>query len=355
MNEDQPGTPETGTDTPSATQKDGGAPSLADRLGLEGLDYEIPAGAMKLPYLLGGLTAFFLLMLVGTGIYLAQYYNPSAAGAHDSVIYIITRAPLGDWVRSLHYWSAGGVVFAVIAHLAVVFRRRAYRRPRELTWMAGVGMAGVLFMLLVTGSALRYDQEGFEALAHFVAGGELTGMFGRFFTPDFTLSVPLLPRIYSLHVSLLPLALFGILGLHFWLIRQLGIHSNSGNGTTTFRRHAIKLTGVGLLGWAAVGVLAALAPEGLGYPAVAGVEITKPMWPVLWIYGLENMLGAWGMILGPSLVFAFLFAVPLLDRKDSGDERGSGWVGWLGIVLAVIVFALWLYGRFGEAQQHIGM
>jgi quinol-cytochrome oxidoreductase complex cytochrome b subunit len=341
--------------TSGAAPADGGPSEeswIERRLGLKGLDYMIPDGAMKPSYLLGGLTAFFLVLLFGTGLFLAQFYNPTPTGAHDSVLYIITRAPMGDWIRSVHHWASSGVVITVVLHLVLVFARRSYRQPREGTWWAGVAMAGLLFLFLVTGAALRYDQEGFEALAHFVAGGNLTGAIGKFFTEDFTLSAPLLPRIFSLHTSLLPLSILGLMGLHFWLIRQLGIDA-PGERSTAFRRHAIKLTGIGLLTWALVGVLAVVAPEDLGYAAVAGVEITKPEWPVLWVYGLENLLGAWGMILGPTILFAFLGAVPLLDR-GTGDTGGRG-VRWTGIILALAVTGLWLYGVFGAAQQHIGM
>jgi ubiquinol-cytochrome c reductase cytochrome b subunit len=328
--------------------------SAGTRLGLRGLDYAIPSGALRWPYFLGGLTAFFLLLLIVTGIYLAQFYNPTASGAHDSVLYIITRAPFGDWVRSLHYWATGGVVLTVTAHLLLVFVRRGYRRPRELTWWAGVAMAAVLFLFIVTGTALRSDQEGVEALAHFVAGGRVSGWLGQFFTPDFTLSVPLLPRIFSLHVSLLPLALVALTLAHFWLIRHLGIHAR-GERMTTFRRHALRLTGVGLLGWAAVGVLAAVVPAGLGYPGVAGVEITKPMWPVLWVYGLENLLGVRGMVVGPLALLAFLILVPLFDRRDDSDPRGAGWVDGTGAALLLALIVLWLYGTLGAAREHIGM
>lgn len=89
------------------------------------------------------------------------------------------------------------------------------------------------------------------------------------------------------------------MALHFWLIRHLGIHADYGD-TSVFRRHAIRLGGASLLLFAVIGLLAALAPERLGYPPVAGLEMTKPFWPVLWVYGLENLLGAWGMVLGPA-------------------------------------------------------
>ena len=328
--------------------------ALNERLGLDGLDYEVPKTTRRLRYMLGGLTAFLLAVLVLTGLYLSQYYNPTPTGAHDSVLYLITRAPLGDWVRSLHYWSAGGVVVTVTAHLAYVFWRRSYKRPREVTWWAGVAMAGILFLLTVTGTVLRYDQEGFEALAHFVAGGNLTGAFGAFFTEGFTPSTSLLSRIFSLHTSLLPIGLLMLIALHFWLIRQLGIHADYAE-PGIFRNHATRLTGFSLLLFAGLGLLAVAMPEGIGYPAVAGVEITKPFWPVLWVYGLENLLGAWGMILGPAIIFVFLAAVPLLDRREDDTPGRHGWVGWTGVTLSVAVLALWLYGMFGEARQHIGM
>jgi ubiquinol-cytochrome c reductase cytochrome b subunit len=336
------------------------APEPADesatgrRLALEALEYAIPREANRWTYMLGGLTAFLIVVLLLTGVYLAQFYNPTPAGAHDSVLYIIARAPFGDWIRSLHYWAAGAVTLTISAHLAYVFWRRSYKRPRELTWWAGVAMAGLVFLLIVTGTVLRYDQEGFEALAHFVSGGGLVGALGTFFTEGFTRSTSLLARIFSLHTNLLPLLLLALMGLHFWLIRHLGIHADYSE-TSTFRTHATRLTGVCLLVFAFLGLLSLLAPENLGYRPVAGVEVTKPLWPVLWVYGLENLLGVWGMVVGPVAVLAFLVAVPLLDRGADDRPGLRSWIGWLGALLGVIGLALWLFGAFGPGQQHLGM
>jgi len=72
------------------------------RLGWHGADYPIPAIANRLPYFLGGLTLCGILIQIVTGIYLAQFFNPDPPGAHTSVIYIVERAWLGDFVRSLH-------------------------------------------------------------------------------------------------------------------------------------------------------------------------------------------------------------------------------------------------------------
>src|SRR6201989_3228190 len=90
--------------------------SLARRFGWDGLRYPVAPSANRLPYMLGGLTFFGIVLLIATGIILDQFYNPSASGAHDSIVYIVTRVPLGNWIRALHYWAATVVLIGVTAH-----------------------------------------------------------------------------------------------------------------------------------------------------------------------------------------------------------------------------------------------
>lgn len=324
--------------------------ALRERLALDTLEYKIPPAANRLPYMLGGLTFFGIIVLVVTGIVLDQFYNPSPVGAHDSIIYVMTRVPLGQWTRSLHYWSATFVMLSIVGHLSYVFWRRSYQRPREVTWWAGVGLALVLFGLLFTGSVLRVDQEGSEALAHAVAGGELVGAVGSFMTPDFTRSVPLLSRMHNLHVSTLPLVLFALVGLHFWLIRHQGIHDPAPK-TVPFSQHLRRLTGFGLVVFALIGLVGVLAPPGLGYPGIEGTEVTKPFWPFLWIYTLENSVGLWGAIIGPLVLFGILAVVPFLDRTH--EARRPRLLTALGLILLVFWLGGIIYGYFAPTQQHI--
>lgn len=323
---------------------------LGERLAIQGLDYPVSPEADRLPYMLGGVTFAGILLLLVTGVALDQFYDPSPIGAHDSVVYLITRVPLGHWLRALHWWGASVVLTTVFAHLSWVFWRRSYLRPREVTWWSGVAMLFLLFSLAFTGTVLRADQEGGEALAHAVAGAELVGTLGTWLTPDFTRSTSLLARLHAAHTSLLPLALLALVGLHFWLIRFWGIRSE-GPKTDRFPHHLRRLTGVVLLVWAGIGVLAALLPPGIGYPAIEGVEVTKPYWPFLWIYAAENAMGLTGMIVAPAVLFALLLVVPALDR----GTRRPAWVVALGAAtLAALVGAL-TYGAFAPQMQHIGM
>ncbi len=344
-------------DTPSVADRAPRDPTpstspWARRLGLDALRYPIPDAATTLRYSLGALTFASFLVLVLTGLWLAQFYNPSPAGAYDSVLYIITRAPFGDIARSLHYWAATAMVVSIVAHIAWVFYCRAYRAPREITWYAGLGLAAVVFLLVITGTILRYDQEGFEALAHFLAGSELVGALGKPFAADFTLSTPVAARLFSLHTSLLPLALAALLGLHFWLIRTLGI-SAAGPQRALFSDHLRKIAGASLILLAILVALAAIAPAGLGHRGVPGYEITKPYWAVLWIYALESLFGMWALIWAPLAVFGFLALVPLADRRDRG--LGTLVVRWTGLGLLLVLIGLGLWAALSPPQQHLGM
>lgn len=327
--------------------------AIKERIGWHALSYKIPPVATRLPYMLGGLTFIGIMILIGTGILLDQFYNPSPIGAHDSIVYIMTRVRLGNWIRGLHYWAATLVFISVSAHLVYVFWRRSYQRPRELTWLAGVGLLTLIFGLIFTGTVLRGDQEGGEALAHAVAGARMLKGVGVIMTQEFAPSTALLTRMHNLHVSVLPILLIALIGAHFTLIRVLGIHSHE-PPTAVFTDHLRRLTGFGLLLFAMLGTVALLAPPSIGHPAIQGVEVTKPFWPFLWIYAAENAIGLVGMLLAPVVVFGFLFLVPLIWGRRHEDRHSRSL-----LVIAVLIAGLYiggiLYGVFAERQQHIGM
>lgn len=324
------------------------------RLGLGALDYAVPPSANRLPYMLGGLTFVSLLVLIGTGLILDQFFNPSPLGAHDSVLYIMTRVWLGNWIRALHYWAATTVFITLFLHIVWVFWRRSYTRPRELTWVIGVALFLVVFGLIFTGTVMRGDQEATEALAHAVAGAKMSGLPGVVMTSEFTPSTPLFSRLHNIHVSLLPLLLLALIGAHFALIRILGIHAHEPK-TARFSQHLRKLTGVSLLLFAAMGMIAALLPPGIGNPGIEGVEVTKPFWPFLWIYAVENTIGMTGMLIAPVILFGFLAVVPLLDRSTDHERPRPRWLTVLAALFLLAYIGGIVYGVFAPQQQHLGM
>ncbi|MDP9251157.1 MAG: cytochrome b N-terminal domain-containing protein, partial [Chloroflexota bacterium] len=178
--------------------------AIDERLGLSGLAYPVPAHANGIGYILGGISFFGFLILVVTGVWLAQFYHPTPEAARESVVYIMNVAPAGDIVRGIHYWTANVVMATVLLHLGRIFVTGSYKRPREANWLIGLGLMASTLGLIFTGTVMKWDQEGYEALGHYVETGKLLGALGFWFSGDFEASLPLLGRLYVAHVVILP-------------------------------------------------------------------------------------------------------------------------------------------------------
>lgn len=345
---------------------------LSQRLGLEAFTYHVPAYANRLPYLLGGITLFGILILIVTGIYLAQFYHPDPADAHASVFYITTKARLGDFVRSVHYWTANIVMVTLLLHLLRVLIWGAYRAPREVTWAIGVGLLAIMGGFFFTGTVLKWDQEGFEALGHNEDIGDLLGGLGAWFTAEFSRSATLLMRVYVAHTSIL-LSLLTLLVLaHLFLVRHHGIALRPGEeqvmveeeiGTAErggrvaevshFTVHVRKIVAYGLILTAVAGALSLIFAAPLGPPARPGIEVTKPPWVFIWLYPFENWWGLKALLWIPVVLVIALLAVPLIDRFKSSSLRNR-WL-LLGVTVAVLatMLALGIYARITVPAEHL--
>lgn len=324
---------------------------LQERFATGALDYPVPARSNRLDFMLGALTMVALTLLAVTGSVLTLYYNPTPLAAHDSVKYMITGVPLVALLRSMHVWSASAALVLVFAHLIAVFWRRGFRQPREGLWWTGVVLLALLFGLAFTGTVLRADQESVEALAHATVGAGMAGPLGAPLRGDFTPSSSVLTRLYGLHVAVLPLALFGLLSLHLWLIRHLGVSARH-DTMVPFRSHLRPLAGFALIVAALATLLALTLPGELLAAGMPGFEVTKPFWPFLWLYAAENLFGIPGMLIAPGLLFGFLALVPLTDRHDG---RAAQLTRTCGVVLFVLMVAAVAYAALAPAQPHLGM
>ena len=324
---------------------------LSERLALTALEYPIPARSNRLDFMLGALTLVALTLLAVTGIVLTQFYDPTPLGAHESVRYVITSLPLVTFIRDVHVWSATGAIVLVFTHLAAVFWRRGFRRPREGLWWSGVLLLALLLGLALTGTLLKADQEAVEALAHAMAGAKVAGPLGAPFQPNFTPSSSLFTRMYGLHVAVLPIALVALLSLHLWLVRHLGV-SAGGDARAPFHTHLRPLGGFALLLVAVVAALALAAPAPLLAPGVEGFEVTKPFWPFLWLYAAENLFGLPGMLLAPAVLFGFLALVPVTDRPGA---RLAAVTRWIGVLLCVLMVVAIIYAAVAPGQAHLNM
>jgi quinol-cytochrome oxidoreductase complex cytochrome b subunit len=335
-----------------------------ERLGLAGIAYRVPDYANSLPYILGGITLAGFVILIVTGIFLAQFYNPDPSAAHDSVIYIITQVPFGDFIRSVHFWTANLVIITILLHMSRVFITGSYKRPREVNWLVWLGLFAVALGFVFTGTVLKWDQEGVEALAHNKEIGEILGLWGVWFTNEFTRSVPILTRLYLAHVTLLPALFTFLIATHIYLIKQLGIspkpipEATSGKpakeqGSSRFTMHLFKMAGYGLWLLVTAGILALVLPAHLGFPGVSGAEVTKPPWMFLPFYPLEDVLGIKGLLYGGIVLFGLLALVPFIDRSLWLSPSKRKWILIAGAVLLVVLIGLGIYGQVSRPMPHL--
>jgi quinol-cytochrome oxidoreductase complex cytochrome b subunit len=91
-------------------------------------------------YYFGGMTLFLFSIQVVTGILLLLYYKPTAESAFERVQFIMAEVRTGWLIRSLHSWSANLMILILFVHMASVYLTRAYKKPRELTWLSGVAL-----------------------------------------------------------------------------------------------------------------------------------------------------------------------------------------------------------------------
>jgi len=333
--------------------------AIDERLGLQGLQYPVPEHANKLAYSLGGLSLVTFVLMVITGIVLTQYFNPTESAAHQSVRNIITDVTLGKFVRGFHYWGAMAMIVLVGLHLLRVFVSGSYKRPREGNWLLGVVLATITGALFFTGTVLKWDQESLEGLQHNIEIGRLLGRFGFWFSPTFG-GVSLFTRLYVVHIAVLPALLTLVVAAHLLLVKRHGMSPSPfrkgplPEATERFSRHLVRLAGFGLILVGVLTVLAVLLPPPQGPVPIEGIEVTKPPWPLLWIYPIENWIGVIGILWATLAIVVVLLAVPFIDR---GEERALGrrlpiLIG--GGVLVALIIGLIVFALIQPVASHIG-
>ena len=340
--------------------------AVDERLGVSGLAYPVPAHANRIGYILGGITFFGFLILAATGIWLAQFYHPTPATARESVVYIMNVAPVGDLVRGVHFWVSNIVMATVLLHMGRIFVTGSYKRPREANWLIGLGLLAVTLGLIFTGTVLKWDQEGYEALGHNVEAGNLLGGIGFWFSPEFTTSLPVIGRLYIAHIAILPAIGVLLLVAHFLLVKRHGISAKPASADaavdggpvpakvgSTFAAHLVRMAGFGLVMLAVATVLSLIWPAGLGPRPVPGIEETKPPWMFLPFYPFEDWFGLAALLWVPGLLFGALALVPFLDRSPYRSPTRRRVVVAVGITVAVALVVLAIYAFVTVPQAHV--
>jgi cytochrome b6 len=183
-------------------------------------------------YCLGGLAFISFLILTISGVVLALYYIPhyepqEVYAARESVNTIMTKVTLGYVLRGVHHWGAHLMVACVFLHMMRVYFVGAYKKPRELNWVLGVMLLGITFFFAYSGYLLPADQ---LAIAAATIGQNMFGsipgagdVLARLMFGGTNINANLIPRMYLLHVWVLPFVLFGLMVLHMFIVWLQGM------------------------------------------------------------------------------------------------------------------------------------
>ncbi len=183
-------------------------------------------------YCLGGLAFVSFLILTISGVILALYYIPhyepqEVFTARDSVDFIMNDVTLGYVLRGVHHWGAHLMVACVFLHMMRVYFVGAYKKPRELNWVLGVALLGITFFFAYSGYLLPADQ---LAIAAATIGQNMFGsipvlgeILSKIMFSGTDINAGLIPRMYVLHVWVLPFILFGLMVLHMFIVWLQGM------------------------------------------------------------------------------------------------------------------------------------
>jgi quinol-cytochrome oxidoreductase complex cytochrome b subunit len=189
-------------------------------------------------YCLGGLAFIGFLILTVTGIILGFYYVPEgnlriladgtrSSGAYESLQFIMEEVPLGFVWRGVHHWAAHIFVAAVFLHMARVYFTGAYKKPRELNWLLGVGLLLISLGFGYTGYLLPWNSLAFAAGTIGINMTKSVPIIGDLLASlvfgGLELGAATVLRMYWFHIFILPLIGIGVMLLHMTLVWVQGI------------------------------------------------------------------------------------------------------------------------------------
>ena len=215
---------------------------IAERLPVEKMNYasmvvkkEVPVHRLSWAYYMGGLALFFFMVQIVTGLMLLFYYQANVSDAHASVEYLTDHIPAGALVRNIHSWASSLMIACVLVHLLTAFAMKSFEKPRELTWVTGVLLLGITFAFGFTGYLLPWHQiavnatkiglQTIEEIGAYLPGAmsEWPRMAKEIIQGEASVGQATLSRFFALHVIILPLAIFGVLGFHLVSVQLHGM------------------------------------------------------------------------------------------------------------------------------------
>jgi ubiquinol-cytochrome c reductase cytochrome b subunit len=319
-------------------------------------------------FMLGEVALYSFIVLLASGTYLALFFDPSMqevtyrgvfdnlrglqmSRAFQSTLEISFDVRGGLFVRQLHHWAALLFLAAMLVHMLRTFFTGAFRKPRETNWVIGI----VLVLLgmfegfsgyslpddLLSGTGLRIGS-GITLSVPVVGTWTHWALFGGEFP-----GTQIIPRLYIIHVLLLPGLLLALIGLHVGLVWYQKHTQFPGVGRTENNVVGVRILPAfaakgGAYFAVIVGVIAVLAGAfqinpiwnfGPYNPAHISAG-SQPDWYMGFTDGMPRLFPPWDIHLAGynippvfwatalfiPLVFGLAAAYPAIERRFTGDN-----------------------------------
>ena len=321
-------------------------------------------------FMLGEVVMYSFVILLLSGTFLTFWFDPSMkeveyegsyaplsglkmSAAYASTLHISFDVRGGLLMRQIHHWAALIFMSAMVAHLLRVFFTGAFRKPREMNWLIGVGLLtlGIVegflgYSLpddLLSGTGIRIAEAIIQAipvvgsyLAYFVFGGAFPGEV-------------FIPRIYTVHILLLPGIFLALISAHLMLVWYQKHTQYPGPGRTEknvvgyplLPVYMAKAGGFFFIVFgitAFLGAVASINPIWLYGPYTPG-QISagsQPDWYMGWLDGLVRMSPplethafghtiSWNILIPglivPGILFTGMALYPFIESWMTGDKR----------------------------------
>jgi len=320
-------------------------------------------------FMLGEIALYSFIVIIATGVFISLYYVPSSTdlvyhgtyaplnGTHVTEAYASTvnlsfSVRAGMLMRQMHHWSADVFLGAIVIHMARIFFTGAFRKPRELNWTIGLTLLVLSLANGFIGYSLPDDLisgTGLRIMFSIVLSIPLVGTYLGFFL--FGGNYPgteIIPRLFLIHVLILPVIIGGLIGAHlFLLVRQKhtqfpgrGKTEHNVVGSPMYPTFMAKTTGYLFMVTAVIAVMGAIAQInpiwqfGQYQPAKISYAV-QPDWYMGWLDGALRIMPSWEFtgfghtiplmitlpaVIFPGIVFTLCYAWPAIERRFTGDN-----------------------------------
>ena len=190
-------------------------------------------------FMLGEIALYSFIILLLSGTFLTFWFDPSMrhvvyegsyqplkdvemSAAYASTLHISFDVRGGLLMRQIHHWAALIFMAAIVVHLLRVFFTGAFRKPREFNWILGIALLTLGIVEGFLGYSLPDDLlsgTGIRIAHAIIQSIPVVGTYLSFFA--FGGAFPgevFIPRIYIVHVLLLPGIFLALITVHLMLV-----------------------------------------------------------------------------------------------------------------------------------------